>query len=235
MLASSEEARRILVEYREVAALLAHGAPSTDAPDPGLRSRVLERVARTKVVRLTDGALPGSHATARGIRWALAAAVVVAAGLAGYAATLHRRLESLGAQLAELRADSTALAERVARHEATLDAVLDPGVELHRLTSPTSPAPGIQLFLDRRRHRALLHAFNLPPAPVGRSYQLWFIRDGIPVPSVTFNPGSGGSTVVGQIVVPEGRGLSAAAVTEEPETGSLAPTTPILLVSKLAP
>jgi anti-sigma-K factor RskA len=69
--------------------------------------------------------------------------------------------------------------------------------------------------------------------PAGRTYQLWFIQDGKPVPSVTFNPEPVGHARVEQIAVPRDGDVSAAAVTVEPEGGSAQPTSPILLVGPL--
>ena len=69
--------------------------------------------------------------------------------------------------------------------------------------------------------------------PQGRTYQLWFIKDGKPVPSVTFNVAPAGDAVVSQVSVPAEGQLSAAAVTEEPAGGSPQPTTPVLLVGAL--
>jgi len=76
----------------------------------------------------------------------------------------------------------------------------------------------------------VVSASKLKPAPAGRTYQLWFIRDGKPVPSVTFNVAPAGDALVSDVTVPTGGEISAAAITEEPAGGSQQPTTPILLV-----
>ena len=104
---------------------------------------------------------------------------------------------------------------------------------MFQLTSSGDPDPGIQLFWDRQRHRAIVHGFRLKPVPAGRAYQLWFIKDGAPVPSVTFKPEPDGHARVEQIPVPQDGTVSAAAVTVEPEAGSAQPTSPILLVGPL--
>ena len=61
----------------------------------------------------------------------------------------------------------------------------------------------------------------------------WFIKDGKPVPSVTFKPGPGGRATIERIPVPEGGVLSAAAVTVEPAGGSQQPTSTPVLVGAL--
>ncbi len=118
--------------------------------------------------------------------------------------------------------------QELTERQALLDAVLDPGVRLYQLTSSGDPEPGVQLFWNQRRNEALLNAYRLKPVPAGRAYELWFIRDGKPVPSVTFSPKNGSATVSG-IKVPSGGKISAAAITVEPSSGSAQPTSAIVL------
>jgi anti-sigma-K factor RskA len=229
-LATSPEARREVQEYREVAALLA--LSGSEAPPGGaLRQRVLARVAeQTGSPRAAAAASPRAAPP----RWmALAASLLAVVGLGAALISTRARL---GAIESELTARNQALAEaerRITEREATLNSILEPGVQLFQLTSTGDPDPGIQLFWDRQRNRAILHGFRLKPVPEGRAYQLWFIKDGKPVPSITFKPGSSGSARAEQIAVPTDGAVSAAAVTVEPESGSPQPTSPILLVGSL--
>lgn len=224
-LASSPEAQREVAEYREVAALLALAGPEP-VPAPNLRDRVLAR-----------GATPArqSPAPARRTRapWqALAAAVVAALGLAFGWAQL-RTAGALRQELAraERRLDETATLLRA--REATLNSIFEPGVQMFQLTSSGDPDPLIQIFWDRQRNRAILHGFQLDSVPEGQAYQLWFIKDGAPVPSVTFRPEPTGHVLVERIDVPAEGEVTAAALTVEPESGSTQPTTPIRLVGPL--
>jgi anti-sigma-K factor RskA len=224
-LAGSPEAQREVAEYREVAALLALAGPEP-VPASDLRDRVLAR-----------GRNPSSRPAAvprRGqFPWmALAAGIVAAVALGfGYvqfraAQDLRQDLEGAGGRLART---SDLLRDR----EATLNAILEPGVHLFQLTASGDPDPLIQLFWDQRRHRAILHGFQLDSVPPGRSYQLWFIKDGAPVPSVTFKPEPTGHVLVQQIEVPSDGEVTAAALTVEPESGSPQPTSPIRMVGEL--
>jgi anti-sigma-K factor RskA len=104
---------------------------------------------------------------------------------------------------------------------------------MYQLTASGNPEPGMQLFYDRQRERVIIHGFRLPQVPENRAYQLWFIRDGKPIPSVTFKPEADGHARVEQIPVPAGGDVSAAAVTVEPDSGSTQPTMPIFLVGPL--
>jgi anti-sigma-K factor RskA len=215
-LATSPEVQREVAEYREVAALLALGEPET-RPSADLRQRVLARVGEGKVRRI--GVPPA-------VWGALAASLIAAVGLGAAFLSLKGDLSRLESNLAQQR-------QELAAREATLNAILEPGVELYQLTASGDPEPGIQLFWDRTRNRAIVHGYRLKPVPAGRAYQLWFIQDGKPVPSVTFKPESTGRARVEQVAVPTGGKVSAAAITVEPEGGSEQPTSPILLVGSL--
>jgi anti-sigma-K factor RskA len=220
-LAGSPETQREVAEYRDVAALLALGGAEA-APSDDLRQRVLARVAETKGVPL-----PPAHPRGRAALWvALAASLTAVLGLG-------LNLRSAQGELRDLRDLLADTQGRLAAREATLNAIFEPGVQMYQLTATGDPEPGIQLFYDRQRERAIIHGFRLRAVPEGRAYQLWFIRDGKPVPSVTFRPEADGHARVEQIPVPTGGDVSAAAVTIEPESGSTQPTMPIKLVGPL--
>jgi len=73
-------------------------------------------------------------------------------------------------------------------------------------------------------------AFDLPPAPAGRTYQLWAIKKGqSPVSLGTFNTSGGGRAIV-TLPVPTGLKPDLSAVTEEPSGGSPQPTQQPFLV-----
>jgi anti-sigma-K factor RskA len=204
-----------------VAALLALGGGEA-APSDDLRRRVLARVAETKGVPLRP-----PRARGRAALWvALAASLTAVLGLG-------LNLRSAQGELRDLRELLADTHGRLAAREATLNAIFEPGVQMYQLTATGDPEPGIQLFYDRQRERAIIHGFRLREVPEGRAYQLWFIRDGKPVPSVTFKPEADGHARVEQIPVPTGGDVSAAAVTIEPESGSTQPTMPIKLVGPL--
>ena len=241
-LATSVEARQEVDELRETAALLALSAPEAQPPAV-LRARVLDAVAAGKVPPLPAGTGAPFSAAPRGtpLIWgALAASLFAAVGLGVQSWRLAGELARRDADLAErestIARQMRSLADQgrqLATRDSTLASLLSPGVELVQLTATGDPDPRIQLFWDRRRNTAVLHASKLKPVPTGRTYQLWFIKDGKPVPSVTFRVATAGEALVSQVAVPSEGLLSAVAVTEEPEGGSPQPTTPILLVGAL--
>ena len=231
LLSSSPEARHEVGEYRETVALLALAVPYAD-PRADLRARVLGGLQP----RRGRGAVParGARRPRPMLLWgALAASLLAVVGLGANLLSLRGQVAALETELA---ASERSLAERgreLAERLATLNAILEPGVRLYQLTASGDPDPGIQLFWDQQRNLAIVHGFRLNPVPRGRAYQLWFIKDGKPIPSITFKPESTGHVRIEGIPVPSGGSLSAAAVTVEPESGSVQPTSPIVLVGPL--
>jgi anti-sigma-K factor RskA len=224
-LAGSPDAQREVAEYREVAALLALGGPEP-APSPDLRERVLAR-GRVPTARPAVGRPPGTKP------WlALAAGLVAAVGL-GFGYQQFTTARDLRWELAQLGQRLEQTSDQLRAREATLNSILEPGVQLFQLTASGDPDPLVQLFWDRQRHRAIVHGFRLDSVPEGRAYQLWFIKDGAPVPSVTFRPEPTGHVLVEGIEVPTEGEVTAAALTVEPESGSPQPTSPIRLVGPL--
>ncbi len=228
LLARDAELAREVAEYREVAALLALAEPAS-SPTDGLRTRVIAGTPPRSIA----SAAPRQR-SAGWMPWALAAALLLAVWLGAERARLGTKLDQASALLS--RRD-TLLAQRdtlLQAQQRTLDALLTPGVELYQLTATGDPVPGVQLFWDRKRNRAIIHSFGVKPLPDDRAYQLWFIQDGKPVPSVTFRPAADGRAQVESIDVPSGAGVTAAAITEEPLGGSPQPTSAIYLVGKLS-
>jgi anti-sigma-K factor RskA len=225
-LAGSPETRREVAEFRDVASLLALGEPARGA-GTDLRNRVLARVSEEKRRRIPGSPSGSSRSRTPAAVWgALAASLIAVVGLGAALLSLRGDLTRLSQDLAERQ-------QQLQAREATLNAILEPGVELYQLTSSGDPDPGIQLFWDRKRNSAIIHGFRLKPVPEGKEYQLWFIKDGKPVPSVTFTPEPTGNARVEQVPVPTDGKVSAAAVTVEPAGGSPQPTSPILLVGPL--
>jgi len=225
-LARTHALAKLVAELREVSAGLAAG--SAMAPPGDLKERLMARVREMPPLA---GPAPENRAGAR-TRWvvpglvtALAASVVVAVVQGTQRAALQAELVRGRALLAEVEG-------RLARQDATLNTLLAAERELTlvHLAPSGAEASGIQLYWNRRINQGVLHAFRLPPAPAGRVYQLWLIRDGVPIPSRVFNSDPDGQVLVGGFELPAGGRFQAAAVTVEPPAGSSSPTLPILLV-----
>ena len=157
---------------------------------------------RARVLRQARRARPAI------LPWA-AAAVVVLAILGGFG--YWRAREEL---------DST---------KYVVAALLDSSVAITDLAA-TGKAPSMRLYWNRARNIVVVAAFDLPPAPAGRTYQLWAIEKGrAPVSVGTFNSAPSGRTVIA-LQMPAGVQPEVSAVTEEPAGGSPEPTQQPFLV-----
>jgi anti-sigma-K factor RskA len=226
-LAGSPDLRREVAEYREVSALLSL-RPGT-APAPELRERLLARVAAAKDARLHRAR---SVSGVPGIAWlAIAASTVLAAGLGWQVIRLTGTVRGLETLIGDRDSVIAVREHKLAEREETLNTILtaDRNLTVVHLGATGAEPVGIQFFWNRKHNRAIIHAFGLKPAQPGRVYQLWLMKDGKPIPSTTFNSEADGHALTLAFDVPAEGGYTAAAITEEPEGGSLQPTLPILL------
>jgi anti-sigma-K factor RskA len=220
--------RQELAATTEALATLAFSTPAL--PAPALKDRVMAQVAATPASR--DWKVLPFMAPARRSRaplWlgaALAASLVLIAKLA--LDIRDARREGQAAHFAAAASDRT-----VAQRDSLIAQLTDPSVELVTMAATGAAKPAIKVFLNRRRRTLFLSAASMETPPSGQAYQLWFIVDGKPVPSVTFRPDSTGRAVVRDVAIPAGK-VSATAITREPEGGSVTPTMPILFVGKHA-
>jgi anti-sigma-K factor RskA len=132
-----------------------------------------------------------------------------------------------------LVAEGDSIRRAVAARDSLIATLLAPDVETARLVSEGRP-PSARLYWNRGARQVVLAAFSLPPAPSGRTYQLWGIAGAgsTPVSLGTFNTspaGEGRHTAS----VPAGLEIALGAVTEEPAGGSPQPTTQPFLVGEL--
>lgn len=236
--------------YREAAGMLAHAAP-VRTPPPHLRDTILARVresgARTPPGGWSRDAAAGraAHEKARpGLmpRWrplALAASIILAVGALllfalerSRAAGLEQQLAALESELGTSRAQIAALDSTIAKRDSLFAAVFGPDVTVARLVSQGQP-PSAQLYWNRARNTIVIAAQDLPPAPAGRTYQLWGITPGTdPVSLGTFDSESSGRAVA-IFRLPAGTQFRTGAVTEEPAGGSPQPTTNPFLIGAL--
>lgn len=157
---------------------------------------------------------------------ALAASVV-------FAIDLQNRVDALQSELTQQQRIAERSTARLAERETTLRTLLDGGNDLVlvRLAANESKGPGMQVFWNTRDGRAVVLASGLAQVPRNRTYALWVIRNGKPVPLKLFNPEADGSALIsGVALLKQGDTVDAFAVTEEPAAGSPQPTmTPFLV------
>ncbi|HEV8303435.1 MAG TPA: anti-sigma factor [Gemmatimonadales bacterium] len=203
-LAQCERCRAEVTSFRDVAGRLALAVPTIE-PAPGLRDRVTAEARRVRPL-------------ASRIPWLAAAGFVLAALLGG--AWLRERVAR------------QVLEARVAEQRELLATLLAPDVGVATLAATGKP-PSARLFWNPQRQRVVMAVFDLPPAPAGRTYQLWAIATGKPPVSLgIFNTGADGR-VTAAMDVPAGLAFTLTAVTEEPAGGSPQPTQNPFLVGSV--
>lgn len=235
----SAELQREVAELREVAGLIALAVRPV-APPSGLRERIVSdaRAVRPIAPRLAEAqrrenspvTLRAVESAGPGRAWQASTIVgwlAVAASIIGVTVAQNRYRERASAARA-LAAANAELRSQISASDSLLRVLVGPDVETTRLAAVGSERSA-RLYWNRKASQVVLVAFALPAAPAGRTYQLWGIPKGkAPVSLGTFNTNAAGEGRL-TVRVPEGLALAVGAVTEEPEGGSLQPTsTPVL-------
>lgn len=226
------ECRAELGELRDTAAMLAHLVPAA-TPPAHLRARILEAVAaegqNSNAQAETDRPslkekepLPFAPRRRASYNWgALLAASLLIGALIVSLFLLWQRKNAAEAELA--------------REREVRELLSAPGSSMVMLSgTETAPQARAKLAYDRQTGRAMLFAYNLPPAPAGKAYQLWFITpDGKVLPGGVFGTNTSGQAEMRDQIPVEGRDAQAFAVTLEPAGGvSVATGAKYLLGSK---
>jgi anti-sigma-K factor RskA len=173
--------------------------------------------------------------------WALAASIAIVALI--LFAQWRRAEQNISDQrrlVAELRAETDQLRLRLDRQEnrsrelEQINAVLStPGYRVIPLRG-LQPAPGAsgRVYWDTQRNRWLV-VVDLPPAPPGKVYQLWFIAPDDRKISMGLLKTDDTGHATASVEMPPGLGQPAAtAITLEPEGGSAQPTLPIYAMGR---
>lgn len=128
------------------------------------------------------------------------------------------------------------LARQVAEEREARELLTAPQARLAQLAgTAVAREASARLAFDPQTGRAMLFAYNLPPAPPGKAYQLWYIEDlARPVPGGLFNADARGRAVLRDHVPEAGRKASVFAVTLEPQSGVSAPTGDKYLLSPVS-
>jgi len=235
--ATCDECQGEVARLRAVSTALAYAVPQIDPP-PALRARVLAAALGSAG---SDEAPPVDATHTPGRSWlALAAALLLAVGLGAYAYSLRTQLAALEVALNTAREEALSALEQAqsARQAAAetqqhLDVLLAADSARVQL-SAAAPAPASGRA-DWSRTRGLLVSIdNLPPAPAGRTYQVWYLTRGMPVSAGLLRPNASGRLTGLYPVAPGAPDPIGFALTEEAEGGASQPTTQPILVGLMA-
>ena len=202
-----EECRGEIARIEHDLEWLPMGLPPA-APSPGLERRIVEQVLRPRRAPRPAWRLPAALAAS--------AALVAGGWLLG-----QWRTDPLRRALAQQRAAVTALRDTLSIMRQA-DRILQASVEVDGTEG------GLMIFADEGTHRWNVVIHGLPPAPVGRRYQFWFICAqsadsmvrGTEVPVDTHRPTIFATDMPEQKAC---RSVVGAALTEEPAGGDEGP------------
>jgi anti-sigma-K factor RskA len=228
-LAECAECREELADWEKSAATLALIAEPAE-PSPEVRRRIMDAVRSEKSAGKGAPADRDSRVlpfapvrrniwTSFGSLGSIAAIVLFPALIVG---------------IVLLWQQNRAMKQELARTNEFVRLVTEPGARLAELSGTEQAAGATAKIAYSKNGRVLLLASNLPPAPQGKEYQLWFIvGKNPPVPSKSFAPDGAGRGTLRDQVSRQTLDSAVFAITLEPAGGVSAPTGEIYLRSGL--
>lgn len=191
--------------------------PEQVQPPSRLRRRVLASV--------------GIGQSSRG--W-IAACAALSVALAAAVVWLGRENRDRDIALAEARDEIRHSAADLAAAQSALQFLGEPATRQVVFGQGKPQPPRGSVFVNPQRG-VLLIASNLPPAPSGKTYELWLIpRKGAPQPAGLFQSNPQGSAMYLRPGAVDMAATGAVAVTLEPAGGSNAPTATPVIVAPFA-
>jgi anti-sigma-K factor RskA len=147
--------------------------------------------------------------------------------------TMQQEMARLTDQLGQAQGELARERQTLAREREAKELISAPEAQIMTLAGTEMATRARAKFVyDRKTGRAMLMADDLPPAPAGKAYQLWFIAEGKPpMPGHVFNTDSAGHAEMSDQLPEEARGATVFAVTLEPSGGVSAPTGAMYLKS----
>lgn len=215
-LADCPECQRELAEWEATAASLSLSADPIE-PSAQVRERILSQIGSEKSEKSPSKVLP--FTSPQRTQWGSLtsiAAVILFVALIVTVVVLWQQNRTLRRQ-----------------NEVYQLVLTTPGSHIAEL-SGTREASGASAKLAYDNNgSALLIVNNLPRAPEGKAYQLWFIVGDKPLPGKTFNPNEHGHIMTSDQVPDIARKSAVFAVTLEPAGGVKSPTGAIYLRGEL--
>ena len=142
-------------------------------------------------------------------------------------------LAQLRQQLAQREQGASSLRKALAQRDEMLTFLRSPTVQVVSLAgSDMAKSAGALLLYEAESKQAFFYAFNMPPLPAGKTYQLWAIVDK-PVNAGIFSTDAGHK---GRLIIrtmPDPAKVAKFAVSLEPEGGRPQPTGEIYLAGQL--
>jgi anti-sigma-K factor RskA len=146
---------------------------------------------------------------------------------------MRQDMAQLSDQLNQAQGELARERQTLAREREARELISAPDAKIMTLAgTDMAKSAHAKFVFDRNTGRAMLMAYDLPPAPAGKAYQLWFIMEGKPpMPGQVFNTDASGHAEMSEQLPAEARSANTFAVTLEPQGGTNAPTSPPYLLS----
>jgi len=235
------ECRGEIVELREAAGLLAHGAPM-QAPSDDLRGRILS------AARAEGRARPGEEwsnvtrisrprKSGFGTQFARIAAVVlfvaITVVLISMLLVAQREITSLIAAVEAQKIELNREREARLQDQKALALLMSRDARTIQLAGTQTAQNARAMFVfDQKSGRAVLMTDGLPMTSTDKAYEVWFIPKGrSPMPGKVFTVDASGHAMITDQMPSEAMNGAVIAITVEPKSGSAAPTGAIYLAS----
>src|SRR5262249_38050982 len=199
----------------------------------------VRRGARTQAMPWAPGRVERRSQWIAALPWAVAASVAIVAvasvlGLRGVVRSLNQDLAQMRVDLLHVNELLVLARQRDAEHVQVISLLEQPGSGHIFLAVQKDVLPSRADVYLNRQNKKLLVAADMPPAPAGKVYQLWYLA---PTPR---SAGLIRTDVSGhgfaEVSIPADLGtLKGAAITLEPEGGSEQPTMPIYVLGNSTP
>jgi anti-sigma-K factor RskA len=195
--------------------------PQQVTPPKRLRRRVVASIG-------TDS---GSHRWTLG--WAVAACCLAIA-FAAVGIKMYADLRTSNAQLSELRNELQASDGQLLKMREIMEFLNEPQT-VQATFGGSQPLPPRGRVLVNANRGVLLIASHLPPAPAGKTYEMWVVpKGGAPRPAGLFQSDAQGNAIHLLSGPVDTAHTAAIAVSVEPGAGSSAPSTTPIIVAGLS-
>jgi len=245
-LTTCAECRAEVDDWRDTTSALAYAAMPAE-PSPELRSRIIERVRSLNAQSAGTEAGVHSHQTdhrsksksepASNLvrlperRWSFRQKLFAIAASFAFLAlgaslfgvwTSNQRLQGEVGLLSRALDQSQ---RKLATLEQDREILSSPTVAVAMLKgTPMAQKAQGKLMYDQKTGRAIFMASDMPPAPAGMAYQLWYIAGTHVMRGAVFNTDAAGRVMMHDQLSPEARDATVFAVTLEPASGVDSPT-----------
>ena len=168
------------------------------------------------------------------------AAVVMIIGFGLYITTLLKTIDQQNEFITKQKTQIMEFADELERKNEILKVLQSRRVEMVTMNGmDITPVAYGKIIWDLDRKMAVLQVSNLPPAPEGKEYQLWMMKDNTPSSAGMFTVVSEGQADnyfrVKPLEMPDKESIDAFAVTLEPKGGMPQPTGEMYLLGTTVP